>query len=194
VPLFAIHRKMDPTTTQYERELMVARSVGWADSALRPIWRRSFVIATEDRFESWCMYEGRTADELKWWNAECSVPFEAVWQVEQWRRDSSLNPDDGFPINWISGVLPSNRDHRAFEPLAIQPVTAGAVRVLRLYWDTENRTLYSAIAAPSIEAARSFALSAGLPHDKHELVDQVLPTDFADLYENLGFAPYNGDD
>ncbi len=194
MPLFAIHRTLDPKATPHERELIVVRSVGWMDTPYRPTWRRTFAIQNDHRFETWCMYDGRTAEEVALWNRECSVPFDEVRPVEQWRRDSELSAGDGNSFCWAMGRLPEDREPQDFLPLLQEAPGDDGVRLLRLYWDADRRYLYSVIATPGPEATQRFLASAGLPQDDSSDVDQVRPTDFAALYENVGFTPYDGDD
>ncbi len=194
MPLFAIHRKLDPKTSQDERELMVARSIGFVETPLRPIWRRSFAIQTEDRFETWCLYEGRTAEEVVWWNNECSVPFDEVRPVTQWRREDGVAPSAGTTMHWVRGQLDSGHEPSQIVRALQSRPEAGDARWIRLFWDDDRREAYAALTAPDADAAMRFAASAGLPCDHLDVVDQILPTDFAPLYENLGFIPYGGDD
>jgi hypothetical protein len=194
MPLFAIHRTLDPKMTDDERELMVVRSIGFAESPLRPTWRRTFAIQTDNQFETWCMYEGRNAEEIAWWNDECSVPFSEVRPVTQWRREEGLILADGEGIHWLRGRLnPSREPEQLLDDLRLHS-EAGDAKWLRLFWDASRRQAYAAVAAPDAESARRFADAVGLPHEQHDVVDQILPTDFAPLYETLGFTPYSGDD
>lgn len=194
MPLFAIHRILDPRTSESDRELMVVRSIGFVDTPLRPVWRRTFAIQTENQFETWCMYEGRNAQELAWWNDQCAVPFNEVRPVTQWRRDDGLELPGGAAVHWIRGCLPDGREPEALlDALRSRPECAEA-RWLRLFWDAERRQAYAAVAAPDAATALTFAEAMGLPHAQHDVVDEIRPTDFAPLYESVGFAPYAGDD
>ena len=193
MPLFAIHRVLDPTTSESDRELMVVRSVGFVDTPLRPVWHRTFAIQNDNQFETWCMYEGRNAEELAWWNNQCGVPFDEVRPVTQWRREDGLGAD-GTAVHWIRGCLPGDREpEELLEALRTRSEPAEA-RWLRFFWDAERRQAYAAVAAPDAATALTFAEAMGLPHAQHDVVDEIRPTDFARLYENLGFAPYSGDD
>jgi hypothetical protein len=195
MPLFVIHRTLDSAMPQDERELLVLRSLGPIEptGVQHPVWHRSFAVQTDDRFETWCVYEGRSRDELAHWNFACRVPFSEVVEVTQWWA-----PRDGErpgQLQFLQGVVPDDRTSLAatLDSLVAQP-HHGSVRWVRSYLDVERSTLYSALLAPNGDAVRAFATERGLPHEAEEVVDEILPTDFAHYYEIAGRVPYNGDD
>jgi hypothetical protein len=194
MPLFAIHRVLDPQTPPDERELMVVRSIGFVETPLRPTWRRTFAIQTDAQFETWCMYDGRSAEELEWWNTECHVPFNEVRPVTQWRRQGGLTLEDGESIHWVRGTRPAGEPSETYAAALSEAAEHPAAKCLRIYCDDERGHVYAALAARDSASAVALAETMGLPCEQVDVVDEIRPTDFAALYENVGFTPYSGDD
>ncbi len=195
MPLFVIHRVLDPAMTPDEREMLAIRSIGPIEPTglTHPTWHRSFVASSGDRFETWCVYTARSKAEVEHWNFACRVPFSDVSEVEQWwashpgPRPGSLQLLRGRAAP-DSGALEATLDS-----LRLDPERRG-VRWLRSFWDPGADAVYSVLMAASIAGAREFAKATGLPHDDADSVDETGPMDFAQYYEIAGRVPHDGDD
>jgi hypothetical protein len=151
-------------------------------------------IQTETQFETWCMYDGKNAEELAWWNYQCHVPFNEVRPVTQWRRESGLALEDGEAIHWVRGTRPAGQRSETFAAGLSEAAEHPDAKCLRIYVDDERGHVYAALAARDSASAAALADAMGLPREQIDVVDEIRPTDFAPLYENVGFTPYSGDD
>jgi hypothetical protein len=191
MPLFVIHRDLDPRMTPDERDMMAIRSIGPIEpvGVQHPTWHRSFVAAADDRFETWCVYEGKSREAIEHWNFTCRVPFADVTEVDQWWNAPG---ERAAAVQLLRGTAPAGIDER-LEELKARP-ERGAVRWVQTYRGKRDDSLYTIVLAPDIDAAKAFAVETGLPADLSDTVDEVIPRDYAQYYEVAGRRPYEGDD
>ena len=88
MPLYAVERVLDPAMSEVERRGQAVRMVVSIPFIPGVYWLRSYVIDTPERWESFCLYEGPSAEVVAYYSSYCRLPFTNVWEI------AGADPDD----------------------------------------------------------------------------------------------------
>ena len=195
MPLFAISRELDPQLRPDEREAMTMRSliVGAFFPAVR--WQRSFVIDQPDRLSSLCIFEGPSLPEVAEVSRCARVPFSEIREVTEdlpsdWIDPESNRTPEGAKRYLIYRTIPPEWGDDEFGG-AIKRSTLCIGEHDELAWDRSYgdaalRNSWCIFWAPNAQMLEDHAHWTRLPCDTVDEVVEVLPSEWAHVYDGLG--------
>lgn len=200
MPLFAVSRVLDHSMIAADREAQMSRTIVTLGLFPGVDWLRSFVIDEPGRWESICLYEGPTAEDVAYRTTYCRVPFREVRPVievlpEGYGLVDQPRPGPDAKLYLVRRQMPEGMSASELEALTFRAANClseifPGVRWERSFWDEERRQSACIYFAPSAELLWRHANVVRINCESVEAVTEALPWEWEGVYDAYGVPKY----
>jgi Protein of unknown function (DUF4242) len=195
VPLFAIRREFDPAMTALERETVQASTIAASTFFPHVRWIRSYVVDRPGCLQTFCIYEGPSAESIAQHSTHCRIPCSEIRPVAEVLPGAFIAAADNavpagarlflirrqHPASVLDDELGGTAT-RAATSLASMP----GVGWVRSFWDAGRKQGWCAYLATAPSIIEEHAAQSRIPCDEITEVVENLPSQWAQVYDGFG--------